>query len=393
MSMPGVVLLDSDPGGHHAFWLALLIGAWRRAGWRVDVLGPADTARIEAQARLHGVDLVGVKFHVAGEGGEGVLLRQAAVLAREVGAERVFVAFLDRFLGAIMAASAAPGAGEGDVKLMGIWFHPHALDARWRWAPALGKRWRLRGRAHRFWRGGGAARLLASVFFLDEDAAARSRRLAPDLGAEVVDDPFEQEPRLPREDARRVLGLPAGRRIFLHLGSPERRKGLPDTLRAWERLCPRFSGDGRPLLLRVGSNERLGAADRERLAALVRADEARIVERFVPADEMANCFAAADWVLIPYRKFRFSSGILANAIGARRPVIASDNGLIGDTVRAKGLGFLYRPGSTGAFLAALERAARMELPFEADWESARRRLHPRDWIDHVASLLAKQTRP
>jgi hypothetical protein len=67
-------------------------------------------------------------------------------------------------------------------------------------------------------------------------------------------------------------------------------------------------------------------------------------------------FAAADRVVIPYRKFRYSSGILANAIGAGRAVIAADHGEIGRAVAELGVGELYPHGSVTGLAAALGRA-------------------------------------
>jgi glycosyltransferase involved in cell wall biosynthesis len=368
-----VVILEPDLDGHHAFWLALLIEAHRREGWAVEVVTAADWSRLRAQAELRGFALdagAGVRMHVApatGEtgGGETRWLAQARKIAAETGAERIFVAFLDRFWAAILA-EAASGAGEdggvreaGAAKLAGIWFHPHALDAKWRWAPPLGKRWATRGRVHRFIGSEAAARRFAMIYFTVEEARLQMAGLNPGVGAWVLPDPYEREPRLSREEARCHLKLPEGRMIFLHLGSAERRKGLPDVLAAFERLRSRSGAAiGRaPLLLRVGPNGRLKRSEQASLEALKSAGMAEVVDAFVPAEDLMEYFAATDWVLIPYRKFRYSSGVLANAVGAGRPVVAADYGEIGRQVARDGLGLVYRHGSVAALAEALAKAA------------------------------------
>lgn len=338
--------------GHHAFWLILLIEAHVRAGWTVEVLTARDTSPLEAQARLRGVDLSGVRLHREDEKDGTAVLKRARNLASERGAGRIFVAFLDRLWPAILAEDTDRLPG---VKLSGIWFHPHALDNCWRWAPPLGKRWKLRGRLHRFLASEAAARVFDSVYFPVEESVARWCRLVPEVRAHLLPDPYEREPRLSRDEARRRLGLPADRVVFLHLGSPERRKGLPDVLAAFSRLRSRSfaAGSRLPLLLRAGPNDRLRSGERRLLEDLVREGWASAGGHFVPAEELMEYFAACDWVLIPYRKFRYSSGILANAIGADRQVIAYDYGEVGRFIKTTGGGVVCRHGSRDALYEAL----------------------------------------
>jgi hypothetical protein len=94
------------------------------------------------------------------------------------------------------------------------------------------------------------------------------------------------------------------------------------------------------------------------LESLVAAGRARMIDRFVPEAEFMECFAASDWVLIPYRGFRFSSGILANAIGAGRPVIAGESGLVGRWVRERGLGMTVRTTGARDLAACIAGASR-----------------------------------
>ena len=355
-----VLIVEPDSDGHHAFWLVLLILAHRRAGRAVSVLGDPMSAALREQAELRGLDLASVDWHAAGAPGRGghVLVAQAAELARRLAVERVFFAFLDNLWDGLLGLRGeARAALAGRVE--GVWFHPYALDACWRWVPPLGKRWTQRGRVHRGLRAGGAlAGLFCGFYFLVDEAVERLPGVAPGLRAARLSDPYERAPKLTRAEARARFGLPEERMIFLHLGSAEPRKGLPDVIKAFSRLAARAEivGARAPLLLRVGSNKRLTAAQRAALDALVAAGAARLVEEFVPAAELMEYFAASDRVLIPYRKFRYSSGILANSLGAGRPVIASDYGHIGREVRRLGAGVTFPHGSVAGLEARLREA-------------------------------------
>ena len=54
--------------------------------------------------------------------------------------------------------------------------------------------------------------------------------------------------------------------------------------------------------------------------------------RFIQADEVPGLMARAAAVVLPYRQLD-SSGVLATAIGYRRPVVVTDVGSLGEIVR------------------------------------------------------------
>jgi glycosyltransferase involved in cell wall biosynthesis len=75
---------------------------------------------------------------------------------------------------------------------------------------------------------------------------------------------------------------------------------------------------------------------------------------FVPDHELASLFAAATVVVLPYRRTD-ASGVLATAIGHGRPVVVTDVGSLGETVRDFGLGDVVPPGDAHALAAACTR--------------------------------------
>ena len=61
-------------------------------------------------------------------------------------------------------------------------------------------------------------------------------------------------------------------------------------------------------------------------------------DRYITAEEELAFFSNADLVWVGYVKFYNMSGVLAQAGIARKPVISSDEGLVGHLVRKYGLG-------------------------------------------------------
>ena len=92
---------------------------------------------------------------------------------------------------------------------------------------------------------------------------------------------------------------------------------------------------------------------RIRLAALEKAGDAMVINRFILQEEVEWCFAASDAVLLPYRKHFGSSGVLVQAAMAGKPVIASDEGLTADRVRRFNMGWLFRPGDGASLQSVL----------------------------------------
>jgi glycosyltransferase involved in cell wall biosynthesis len=100
--------------------------------------------------------------------------------------------------------------------------------------------------------------------------------------------------------------------------------------------------------------------------------------RFIPAHEVPGLMARAAAVVLPYRRLD-SSGVLATAIGYRRPVVVTDVGSLGEIVREFGAGEvvpvddpkalaeactrLLEPTALAAAAAGAERAAK-----ELTWE-------------------------
>lgn len=375
--MSRTLLVDPAPSGHRAFYLSLIAAALGPD--RVHLLVPAGHRHLTDCFVRRGLNLEDFRSSTVNTAEASCLIARAALVAREHDCGRVFFAYLDSLIEPLLTLR------EGfPLPVTGIWFHPYALDRRYRWLPPIDKRMRHRRTVHHELRGLPNGLNIERLFFLDPIAAVNLRRLNSSILSAVLPDPWEKIPELDRYTARARFGLPQDRQIFLHIGSSEKRKGLADTLAAFDQLAKDPSNAESIMLLRVGENDRLNESDRKVLISLAESGLVRTVDGFVPEADFIEYFAAADWILLPYRNFRHSSGILSNALAAGRPVIASDYGLIADTVRNGRFGLLFSHGSPRALSMKIREAVETAPPLIDP--TLRQSLHP-DRFVHQLSLL------
>jgi glycosyltransferase involved in cell wall biosynthesis len=377
--MHRTLLVDPAPSGHRAFYLSLIAAALGPD--RSHLLIPDGHRHLTDCFKRRGLDLDDFSSSEANGLENGALIARASAVARGQSCSRVFFAYLDSCIEPLLA-----GDERFDCPVTGIWFHPYALDQRYRWLPPLDKRLRHRRSVHHALRRLRDGLAIERLFFLDPLASINLRRLNPSIPSTVLPDPWEKTPDLDRDSARARFQLPQDRVIFLHIGSSEKRKGLADTLAAFERLSADPALNHRILLVRVGENNRLDPSARSLLDSLTSRGWVKCVDGFVPEADFIEYFAAADWILLPYRNFRHSSGILSNALAANRPVIAADYGMIAKAVRDANCGILFRHGSRGDLASAIASAVVTTPPVPA--HSSRERLSPERFIsllhDHLA---------
>ncbi len=152
--------------------------------------------------------------------------------------------------------------------------------------------------------------------------------------------------------ARQSLNLPADKKIFLFYGGGYRRKGLHLAVRALLELA----ADSPAFLLCAGQQNPSGETAAG-LEQLVRQGRAALINRYVSVAEEKNCFAASDVVLLPYLDHFGTSGVLSRAMAADRPVIVSNEQLLGRLTREQRLGLLFPSGDVTALREKIRQAA------------------------------------
>lgn len=167
---------------------------------------------------------------------------------------------------------------------------------------------------------------------------------------QVVPDPANDPPTISRSESRAALDLPSQMPLILFFGDARADKG-PDVLL---EALPNLKGDWAVII--AGSS---GIVGEEQVDACRRrlADPERLITRFgyVPEADVDQYFRAADVVVLPYRtSFKGTSGVLLRAAASGRPIIASDVGDVGPTVREAGLGMVIPAEAPEHLTSALQ---------------------------------------
>ena len=144
----------------------------------------------------------------------------------------------------------------------------------------------------------------------------------------------------PRGEAKRKLGL-EGKNVALFFGHIRPFKGLDIAEAAWPRLKNEAT-------LLVAGEPWWNTNHESRIANLV------YHARFIPDDEIATYFAAADVVLAPYR-VEAQSGVALTAFHFGRPVIATRVGGLPEIVSDGVNGYLIPPEDPDALARAVDR--------------------------------------
>jgi D-inositol-3-phosphate glycosyltransferase len=152
-----------------------------------------------------------------------------------------------------------------------------------------------------------------------------------------------------RASARAHLGLDAVDEVALFFGYVRHYKGLDVLLSAWPRVRAR-----RPVKLVVAGEFYDDAAPYRALAAAAGGEpHVRMIDRYLPDQEVEAVFKAADVAVLPYRSAT-QSGVTHVAYALGVPVITTDVGGLAETVTAD-LGLVVPPEQPEALAEAVLR--------------------------------------
>ncbi|HET6350433.1 MAG TPA: glycosyltransferase [Candidatus Krumholzibacteria bacterium] len=151
-----------------------------------------------------------------------------------------------------------------------------------------------------------------------------------------------------RDEARRRLDV-AGR-VLLFFGLIRAYKGLKTLLAAYARVAERLDAT----LLVVGEFYEDRAPYDALIASLGIGARTRVVDRYIPDDDVATYFMAADVVVLPYVSAT-QSGITQTAFAFQRPVVVTAVGGLPDVVEDGVTGYVVPPENPEALAEAIER--------------------------------------
>jgi len=180
-------------------------------------------------------------------------------------------------------------------------------------------------------------------------------RLVPDSTVSVVGLPtYEPLSRVSKEykkNAREKLSIGDEDQVILFFGFVRPYKGLSYLLRA----VPIALKEVRNLFVLVvgefweGKNEYEKLVEELGIGSIV-----RIIDRYVPNEELSLCFGASDVVVLPYTQAS-GSAIVQLAYGFDKPVITTMVGDIPEAVEQGKTGFLVEPENSESLAKAIVR--------------------------------------
>lgn len=153
-----------------------------------------------------------------------------------------------------------------------------------------------------------------------------------------------------KAQARQALGLPPDGPLCLFFGLVRRYKGLGDLLEALALL----DGPQAPRLLVAGEFYEPLSLYEQKVRELGLEGRVFLRDRYVPNEEVARCFRAADVLVAPYRSAS-QSGVVRIANSFALPVIVSSAGGLGEMVHPDKTGLIVAPGCPEELSRAISR--------------------------------------
>jgi glycosyltransferase involved in cell wall biosynthesis len=345
-----ILLFEPNTQGHHLIYLRCLVEDLLGADHKISLaLDNRTAAQPFIQARLgHVLSACRIVplFDNAERARFPSKLKAIAATLTESGADSVFLPCFDEISSKLCRRAAfgllPPAVLKGRIR--GIFIRPRVIDGRIEGGFST---WLKRVGFARLYRQGWIDRL----FLLDETLPTALRPGFDPGSFPTLPDPWYGDFKLDRAAARKTLGLPPDRFIFLHYGTSSRRKGLHLVARAAATL-----GADKNFLF-VCAGKCAGDADsRDDLQLLQNQGRATLFNRHIDDAEEKLLLAATDAVVLAYFGHYGSSAILSRAAAANRWVIASDEGLVGHRVRTHHLGLTFKTGDVDALREALSHA-------------------------------------
>ena len=345
-----LLLYEPRPEGHHLGWLRFITEDLLSAGLQLTLavdLRTENAPKVREQLAelLPEIKLINA-YDVNGRRHGDRKMGSVAHCLHESGAANVFLCAFDEIASHCWrrATFGILPPVELRGRMGGIYHRPRFLDApNWsldRWLKEPGFR-RLISQG---W--------LRQLLFVDEFIAQGLKNQFPAAPIFFLPDPCPAGYDGDIRAARQVLALPADKKILLFYGGGYRRKGLHLAVHAMLDL----PANSAAFLLCAGQLNPTGETAGG-LEQLVRRGRACLINRYVSVAEEKNCFAASDVVLLPYLNHFGTSGVLSRAMAAGKPVIVSDEQLLGRLTREQGLGLLFPSGNVKTLSGKIQEAA------------------------------------
>ncbi len=187
--------------------------------------------------------------------------------------------------------------------------------------------------------------------------------------------------------ARKRLGISA-KNVILYFGYVRPYKGVMVLIEAMRRIRESASEIGETLLLVVGEFYDDESKYRQRVRELNLESSIRFVADYIPNEEVAQYFCAADVVVLPYLSAT-QSGIAQIAYNFDKPLIATDVGGLAEVVLHEKAGFIVPPNDAHALAEAVDRFYRekREEEFSASVRIEKRKYSWENLVQKIEELV------
>ncbi len=155
--------------------------------------------------------------------------------------------------------------------------------------------------------------------------------------------------------------ISSSKKILLHLGSLRKSKGTIEILQSLNLLSDKISS---AISLIIAGNPINEEMDNEIKKNLEKNKKVQIiyVKGFLTNSRMKAYLNQCDIIIMPYKNFLASSGIIGHAIASNKPVIANKNGLIGEIIKSDWKGELVFPIEPMKIAVAIEKSIKTTYP-------------------------------
>lgn len=180
----------------------------------------------------------------------------------------------------------------------------------------------------------------------------RLRGCLPNAQATVLSLPVFDEfmtESIPKDEARKLLGLSVDTPVLLFFGIVRAYKGLLDLLSVLPRIRDSL---GKVVLLVVGEFWEDKGRYIEMIESLDIVDSVVLEDRYVPNEEVGRYFSATDLLVAPYREVT-GSAVVQMGIGFNCPIIATRVGSLGELAVSEPLITLVEPQNDEALVRAI----------------------------------------
>jgi len=222
-------------------------------------------------------------------------------------------------------------------------------------------------------------------FVHSENDARRLKQLLPTAETTHAFHPiydFFKNGTLSKTEARSRLGLEGDSILFFGFIRPY--KGVDHLLTA----MPLILKQKRVTLLIVGEFWDGREAFAKKIRNLGLEDAVRVVDKYIPNEEVGLYFSAANLVVLPYVSGT-GSGVIQIANALEKPVVATRIGSLAEVVEDGKTGYLVNPGDSKALAAAVIRFFEEEK--EAEFVQNIRRAKRKFSWEQIVSLIEQST--